>query len=70
MNEYQITVDALTPENGGGYLAWVPDLPGCMSDGETAEEAIRNCRAAIGEWIDHALRHGDAVPSPSRAAYA
>jgi antitoxin HicB len=31
----------LTPEEGGGYLVEFPDFPGCMADGDTAEEAIR-----------------------------
>lgn len=71
MNEYRITVETLTPEDGGGYLAWVPDLPGCMSDGETPEEAMRNCREAIGEWIGHAIRQGKQIPAPtSGKAYA
>ena len=68
MGEYQIELSPLPPEEGGGYLAWVPDLPGCMSDGETEEEAVRNCRGAIGEWIDHSLRQGQPVPEPSRRA--
>ena len=65
MNEYRITIETLTPEDGGGFLAWVPDLPGCMSDGETPEDAVRNCREAIGEWIDHAIRQGRQVPAPA-----
>ena len=68
MGEYHIELSPLTPEDGGGYLAWVPDLPGCMSDGETEEEAVRHCRGAIGEWIDHALRQGHTIPEPSRRA--
>ena len=35
---YSVLVEALTPEEGGGYAATVPDLPGCMSDGETPED--------------------------------
>ena len=33
--DYEIKVKQLPPEDGGGFLAWVPDLPGCMSDGDT-----------------------------------
>jgi predicted RNase H-like HicB family nuclease len=37
---------ALSKEEGGGYLVEYPDIPGCMSDGETEEEAIANGREA------------------------
>lgn len=65
--EYRIEIKALSEADGGGYLAWVPDLPGCMSDGETPSEAEQNVRAAIEEWIEEALRLGKAIPAPSRA---
>jgi antitoxin HicB len=70
-SDYDIQVKALPPEDGGGYLAWVPDLPGCMSDGETAAEAVQNVTAAIDEWIAEAIRLGRTVPAPTRkqAAY-
>jgi len=65
---YHIQVDPLPAEEGGGFVAWVPDLPGCMSDGRTPMEAIENVRAAIEEWIDEAVRLGRPVPAPSRRA--
>ena len=70
-NSYEIRVKTLPPEEGGGFLAWVPDLPGCMSDGRTPNEAIENATAAIVEWIDEAVRLNRAVPAPTRkqAAY-
>jgi hypothetical protein len=40
MSSYEIRVKPLPPDEGGGFLAWVPDLPGCMSDGRTPIEAI------------------------------
>jgi antitoxin HicB len=40
--EYRFTVRPLTGDEGGGHLIEFPDLPGCMSDGETIEEAIAN----------------------------
>jgi predicted RNase H-like HicB family nuclease len=64
--EYPILIQPLTPEDGGGFLATVPDLPGCMSDGETPEEAIANVRDAIAVWIEAASDLGHAVPKPSR----
>ena len=35
---YPVVIEPLAPEDGGGFVATVPDLPGCMSDGETPEE--------------------------------
>ncbi len=65
-SDYPVRIDPLPAEDGGGFIAWVPDLPGCMSDGETKEEAERNVRAAINEWLDEATRLGREVPTPSR----
>jgi antitoxin HicB len=64
--EYPILIAPLTAEEGGGFLATVPDLPGCMSDGETPEEAIHNVMDAIEEWIDASRTLGREVPKPSR----
>ena len=60
---------ALHAEDGGGYLAVVPDLPVCMSDGDTPAEAVQNVTAAIDEWIAEAMRLNRAVPTPTRVAY-
>lgn len=63
--EYPIVVEPLPIEEGGGFLATVPDLPGCMSDGETPEEAVSNVQDAIVAWIEAARDLGHAVPTPS-----
>ena len=42
-------VRPLSDEDGGGYLATFPDLPGCMADAETIEEAVR------GRWMQRSL---------------
>jgi predicted RNase H-like HicB family nuclease len=55
-------------EEGGGFLATAPDLPGCMSDGATPEEAVSNIQDAIIAWIEAARDLGHAVPKPSRHA--
>jgi antitoxin HicB len=49
--EYAVRIERLADADGGGYLATVPDLPGCMSDGETQEEALKNIREAIESWV-------------------
>jgi predicted RNase H-like HicB family nuclease len=62
--DYAALIEPLPDEEGGGFLATVPDLPGCMSDGETREEAARNIEDAIACWIEEARAIGRAVPVP------
>jgi predicted RNase H-like HicB family nuclease len=64
--DYPLIVEPLPAEDGGGFVAIVPDLPGCMSDGETPEEAVANARDAVIAWIEAAKDLGHAVPEPSR----
>ena len=66
--EYPVIVSPLSDEDGGGFLATVPDLPGCMSDGETPAEAIDNVQDAIAEWLDLARKLGREIPAPSKVA--
>ncbi len=47
----RIELRQLTTEEGGGWLATFPDLPGCMSDGETPEEALHNAAEAETAWL-------------------
>jgi len=58
---------ALSEEDGGGYLATVPELPGCMSDGATRAEALVNVEVAIATWLHVARKQGWAIPEPNRA---
>lgn len=58
---YPIT---LTPDETGGYVATVPLLPGCISDGETADEAVANIRDAMALHIESMLEDGEVVPVP------
>ena len=46
------------------FVAEVPDLPGCLAHGETAEEAVRQVEQAIDLWIDSARADGVHVPVP------
>ncbi len=65
--EYAIIIAPLSAEDGGGFLGFAPDLLGCMSDGETREEALLNTQAAIDEWLLTANRRGMQVPQPGAA---
>jgi antitoxin HicB len=66
--EYPVLVEPLGAEDGGGFLATVPDLPGCMSDGESPEEALTNVQDAIQAWLEAARDLGHEIPKPSRRA--
>ena len=51
---HSVVIERLADADGGGYFATVPDLPGCMPDGETPEEALKNVVEAITSWIEAA----------------
>lgn len=61
---YAARLTRIAPEDGGGWLAEVPELPGCMSDGETPEDALADVREAIECWLAAALEDGDMPPAP------
>ncbi|HEX6441541.1 MAG TPA: type II toxin-antitoxin system HicB family antitoxin [Stellaceae bacterium] len=67
---YRIMLRPLAEEEGGGWLAEVPELLGCMSDGETPQQAIENVMDAIGCWIEAAEEDGRPVPAPADAQAA
>ncbi len=62
--EYLIVVSPLSEEDGGGFVARVPDLPGCTGDGDTPETALKDASKAIIEWIDEYSKMGRDVPKP------
>ncbi|WP_306119551.1 MULTISPECIES: type II toxin-antitoxin system HicB family antitoxin [unclassified Roseitalea] len=67
---YEIVLRPLTEDEGGGWLATIPALPGCMGDGESEIEAIKDVRLAALEWADSAFEVGDPIPSPPGLAPA
>jgi predicted RNase H-like HicB family nuclease len=64
--DYPVTVLPLSQADGGGFAAYVYDLPGCMSDGETAQEAYTNAQDAIECWIEGAQENGMPAPEPEQ----
>lgn len=68
MSVYAVIIVPLSEKDGGGFMGMVPDLNGCVSDGETPQEALTNTLLAIEEWIDEAKRRGMEVPSPGDTA--
>jgi predicted RNase H-like HicB family nuclease len=63
--EYTVRIERLAESDGSGYLATVPDLPGCMSDGASPEEALKNIQEAIASWIEAAKEWKQDIPKPS-----
>ncbi len=64
MEKYKYEVIIYWSDDDNSYVAEVPELPGCMSDGTSYEEALANVRIVIDEWIETAIEEGRAVPEP------
>ncbi len=62
--KYPVTIRPLTKDEGGGYLVEFPDLPGCMADGETVDEALSEAESAMKSWLETARSFGDSIPEP------
>ena len=54
----------LYPGEDGYWVVECPSLPGCVSQGETREEAVQNIKEAIGGYIESLEAHGEPVPPP------
>ncbi len=61
---YEIKIRRLTDKEGGGWLAEIPLLPGCMSDGKTPEDAIVNLADAKKCWLETCMGLKRPVPEP------
>ncbi len=62
MQRYEIIL--YWSEEDNAYIAEVPELPGCMTHGDTQEAALSNVKEAMQLWIDTAREFGDPVPEP------
>lgn len=55
----------------GAFIVEVPELPGCIADGPTYDEAVTNAQVIIQEWLETASQQGRPIPQPKgRLAYA
>jgi predicted RNase H-like HicB family nuclease len=68
--DYEIPIRPLTEAEGGGFGATAPELPGCMADGETPQEALASVDDAIVCWTEAAEEMGCPVPEPRHAKAA
>ena len=68
---YKYEVIIYWSEEDGRYIAEVPELAGCMADGESMLTALENVHVVINEWIETAISLGREIPQPKgRLAYA
>lgn len=61
MKKFAVVIEKVPDSN---YSAYVPDLPGCVSTGNTREEVERNIREAIAFHIEGMTEDGDPIPEP------
>lgn len=66
MTKYAVVIERAPDSN---YSAYVPDLPGCVSTGETKEEVERNIREAIEFHLEGMREDGDPVPDPGASVF-
>ena len=62
MNNY--SVHLTWSDEDKAYLAIIPELPGCMADGETREEALQNIAIICDQWIETARDEARPIPAP------
>ena len=64
-SEYRYEVVIRWSGEDRAYVAVVPDLPGCMADGATYDEAVQNVQIVMRQWIETAAELGRPVPEPT-----
>lgn len=57
-------MEVVEDQTEGGFVASYPELPGCLTCGETAERAVANALDAKRAWLEAALEDGVEVPTP------
>jgi predicted RNase H-like HicB family nuclease len=62
MSKYELII--YWSEIDNAYLVEVPELAGCMADGSTYQEAVKNAELIISEWLDTAQHLGRIIPEP------
>lgn len=64
MNNPKYEIIIYWSQNDEAFIAEVPELPGCMADGQTYKEALENAEIIIGEWLETAIELGRNIPEP------
>jgi predicted RNase H-like HicB family nuclease len=69
MNKYEIVI--YWSKTDKAFIAMVPELPGCMADGSSYVDAVKNVEVVMQEWIDTAKEEGRPIPNAKgRLMYA
>jgi antitoxin HicB len=68
INSYPLPIRPFSEADGGGFAIEYPDLPGCISDGSTPEEAFEHGCDAVKSYLLSCAKHGDAISKPSEAS--
>ena len=64
MKKLQYHLNIYWSEADSSFIAAVPELPGCMADGATYEEVIKNVQIVIQEWIEVTTEFDRSIPNP------
>ncbi len=64
MNEIRYEMIIYWSDADNAFIVEVPELSGCLADGETYEEAIGNAQQVINDWIETAISLGREIPKP------
>jgi predicted RNase H-like HicB family nuclease len=59
--KYRVVIE---PDEDGVYVAEVPALPGCVSQGKTRAEAVENIKEAIAAYVESLRAHNEPIPPP------
>jgi predicted RNase H-like HicB family nuclease len=71
MNDIKYELIIFWSKEDNAFVVEVPELPGCMADGTTYQEAVENAQIVIQEWLETARSLGRTIPIPKgRLAYA
>ena len=62
MDQYEVIIYYSYEDEA--YIAEVPELPGCMADGATKYEALKNVGVVVEEWLETAKELGREIPQP------
>lgn len=62
MSKYEIII--YWSKEDEAFIAEVPELPGCMADGESYQQALANAEIVIAEWLETAREIGRTIPEP------
>ena len=62
--DYSINITPIPQDEGGGYMVTFPDLPGCVADGESIDEAIAEARDAFDTWVMAEREDKGDIPAP------